>query len=51
MSDRLGSAERLMHDRQTILREAAGLWSDVTDRPNFSALRAEMDRHQMGEHY
>jgi len=39
------------HDREAILREAAGLWSDVTDRPDFSALRAEMDRHQMGEHY
>lgn len=35
-------------DRGLVLREAAGLWADDTDRPDFAALRAEADRIQPG---
>ena len=31
-------------DRSAVLRDAAGLWSDTADRPDFSALRSEADR-------
>ena len=31
--------------RETILREAAGIWKDRTDLPDFSATRAEWDRN------
>lgn len=30
--------------RETVLREAAGMWKDRTDIPDFSALRAKWDR-------
>lgn len=29
--------------RETVLREAAGIWKDRTDLPDFEALRAEWD--------
>jgi hypothetical protein len=31
--------------REAVLREAAGIWKDRTDLPNFKALRAEWDRN------
>ncbi len=30
--------------REAVLREAAGMWKDRTDLPDFRALRAEWDR-------
>jgi hypothetical protein len=30
--------------RKAVLREAAGIWKDRTDLPNFRAARAEWDR-------
>ncbi len=30
--------------REAVLREAAGIWKDRTDLPDFKALRAEWDR-------
>lgn len=30
--------------RQAVLREAAGIWKDRTDLPDFKAIRAEWDR-------
>jgi Arc/MetJ-type ribon-helix-helix transcriptional regulator len=30
--------------REAVLREAAGIWKDRTDLPNFKATRAEWDR-------
>lgn len=30
--------------RETVLREAAGMWKDRTDIPDFNALRAKWDR-------
>lgn len=30
--------------RETVLREAAGIWKDRTDLPDFKALRTEWDR-------
>ncbi len=32
------------HRRETVLREAAGIWKDRTDIKNFNAIRAEWDR-------
>ena len=32
------------HRREAILREAAGIWKDRTDLPDFEKLRAEWDR-------
>ena len=32
------------HDRERILRDAAGIWSDRTDVPDFEAIRASWDR-------
>jgi len=37
--DRAGS-----HRRDAVLREAAGIWKDRTDLPDFRAVRAEWDR-------
>ena len=31
--------------RETVLREAAGIWKDRTDLPDFRATRAEWDRN------
>ncbi len=31
--------------RQAVLREAAGIWKDRTDLPDFKAARAEWDRN------
>jgi Arc/MetJ-type ribon-helix-helix transcriptional regulator len=31
--------------RDAVLREAAGIWKDRTDLPNFKAMRAEWDRN------
>jgi len=31
--------------RETILREAAGIWKDRADLPDFKAMRAEWDRN------
>ena len=31
--------------RETVLREAAGIWKDRTDLPDFRAMRAEWDRN------
>jgi hypothetical protein len=31
--------------REAVLREAAGIWKDRTDLPEFGALRAEWDRN------
>ncbi len=31
--------------RETVLREAAGLWKDRTDLPDFKEIRTEWDRH------
>jgi len=31
--------------RETVLREAAGIWKDRTDLPDFKAIRTEWDRH------
>jgi hypothetical protein len=31
--------------REVILREAAGMWKDRTDLPDFKALRSEWDRY------
>ena len=31
--------------RETVLREAAGIWKDRTDLPDFSATRAGWDRN------
>ena len=31
--------------RETVLRQAAGIWKDRTDRPDFRATRAEWDRN------
>ena len=31
--------------RETVLREAAGIWKDRTDLPDFKATRAEWDRN------
>jgi Arc/MetJ-type ribon-helix-helix transcriptional regulator len=30
--------------RESVLREAAGIWKDRTDLPDFKAIRAEWDR-------
>ena len=32
--------------RETVLREAAGIWKDRKDLPDFRATRAEWDRNQ-----
>ena len=32
------------HRREAIIREAAGIWKDRDDLPNFEKLRAEWDR-------
>ena len=42
--DRLIDQEGHSH-REIVLREAAGIWKDRTDLPNFRALRTEWDRH------
>ena len=31
--------------RETVLREAAGIWKDRTDLPDFKSTRAEWDRN------
>ena len=31
--------------RELVLREAAGIWKDRTDLPDFNAIRAEWDRN------
>ncbi|MHC4508559.1 MAG: ribbon-helix-helix domain-containing protein [Planctomycetota bacterium] len=31
--------------RELVLREAAGIWKDRTDLPDFKAIRAEWDRN------
>jgi Ribbon-helix-helix domain len=31
--------------REIVLREAAGIWKDRTDLPEFKAIRAEWDRY------
>jgi len=31
--------------RETVLREAAGIWKDRADLPDFKAMRAEWDRN------
>jgi len=31
--------------REIVLREAAGIWKDRTDLPDFQAIRAEWDRN------
>jgi len=31
--------------RETVLREAAGIWKDRKDLPDFRAMRAEWDRN------
>ena len=31
--------------RETILKQAAGIWKDRTDLPDFTAMRTEWDRH------
>ena len=31
--------------REIVLREAAGIWKDRTDLPDFKAIRTEWDRH------
>lgn len=31
--------------RETVLREAAGIWKDRTDLPDFEAVREEWDRN------
>jgi Arc/MetJ-type ribon-helix-helix transcriptional regulator len=31
--------------REAVLREAAGMWKDREDLPDFTAMRAEWDRH------
>jgi len=31
--------------REAVLREAAGIWKDRTDLPDFKAMRAEWDRN------
>ena len=31
--------------REIVLREAAGLWKDRTDLPDFKEIRTEWDRH------
>jgi len=31
--------------RELVLREAAGIWKDRTDLPDFSVIRAEWDRN------
>jgi hypothetical protein len=31
--------------REVVLSEAAGIWKDRTDLPNFKAMRAEWDRN------
>ena len=31
--------------RETVLREAAGIWKNRTDLPDFRAMRAEWDRN------
>ena len=31
--------------RETVLREAAGIWRDRTDLPDFKVMRAEWDRN------
>jgi len=31
--------------REAVLREAAGMWKDRTDLPDFRAIRAEWDRN------
>ena len=36
---------RTRHRRETVLREAAGMWSDRCDLPDYEAIRAEWDRH------
>lgn len=33
------------HRRKVVLGEAAGIWKDRTDLPNFKATRTEWDRH------
>jgi hypothetical protein len=38
--DQAGSSRR-----DVVLRQAAGLWKDRTDLPDFKALRAEWDRN------
>ncbi len=38
--DRAGSSRR-----EAALREAAGMWKDRTDLPDFKAMRAEWDRN------
>lgn len=39
--DRTGSSRR-----DVVLREAAGIWKDRTDLPDFRTVRAEWDRNQ-----
>ena len=31
--------------RELVLREAAGIWKDRTDLPDFKAIRSELDRN------
>jgi hypothetical protein len=38
--DKAGSSRR-----ELVLREAAGIWKDRTDLPDFKAIRAEWDRN------
>ncbi len=45
-----GAIDRLVEQashsrREAILREAAGIWKDRTDLPDFKAMRAEWDRN------
>jgi Arc/MetJ-type ribon-helix-helix transcriptional regulator len=38
--------EQTSHSRrESVLREAAGIWKDRTDLPEFKAIRAEWDRN------
>lgn len=36
------------HHREAVLNDAAGLWKDRTDLPDFNSLRAEWDRNHHG---
>ncbi len=37
--------EKGRNRQETVLREAAGMWKDRTDLPDFRAMRAEWDRN------
>jgi hypothetical protein len=42
--DRLIEKAGITH-RESVLREAAGIWKDRTDIPDFKSIRAEWDRN------